>query len=481
MAARDVKLGYNTGYWSAGPPEGALEAVKEAERLVRDARRAQEGASASAADVKQAGESAERKLKEELARIEDQISRSAAHAARAQAAAAQVERAEEVASQTKREAARSQELAKRFEAGAERAEQALAELAHAEEVVEKLDRAEQVVAKAETLERVVAKLDNPEQLAAQLSRADEVLAKLDRAEQMVSKLSRAEQVAAKLERAEQIAAKAERSEAAAAKSQRAAADALAGVERSAPRAEQAAQQVSAEAAALRDLAARLEDKVASIESAASMAQRAAVQAQEAVTAAAGEAAVAREAAEGAEMEASVAKVQSEAARVHAQEAGRHARDTRDGSRGGVRTSFRDAAMPSTGTRRFVKPLRPKRLSKPDRELQPGFDDSDTPMARIELNGHFRELNARFSELVGYSEAEFQAATWPPVTDRENLARNRKDLRALMDGEAESIEVDTAYIHAQGLMVPVRGTLSVVKDEQGDPSHLMLEVRATQRA
>jgi F420-dependent oxidoreductase-like protein len=28
-----VKLGYNTGYWSAGPPEGALDAVKEAERL----------------------------------------------------------------------------------------------------------------------------------------------------------------------------------------------------------------------------------------------------------------------------------------------------------------------------------------------------------------------------------------------------------------------------------------------------------------
>jgi F420-dependent oxidoreductase-like protein len=31
--ARDIKLGYNTGYWSAGPPAGALEAVREAERL----------------------------------------------------------------------------------------------------------------------------------------------------------------------------------------------------------------------------------------------------------------------------------------------------------------------------------------------------------------------------------------------------------------------------------------------------------------
>jgi F420-dependent oxidoreductase-like protein len=29
----DVKLGYNTGYWSAGPPSGVSEAVKEAERL----------------------------------------------------------------------------------------------------------------------------------------------------------------------------------------------------------------------------------------------------------------------------------------------------------------------------------------------------------------------------------------------------------------------------------------------------------------
>ena len=32
-AMGDIKLGYNTGYWSAGPPKGALEGIKEAERL----------------------------------------------------------------------------------------------------------------------------------------------------------------------------------------------------------------------------------------------------------------------------------------------------------------------------------------------------------------------------------------------------------------------------------------------------------------
>ena len=30
---RTIKLGYSVGYWSAGPPPGALEAIKEADRL----------------------------------------------------------------------------------------------------------------------------------------------------------------------------------------------------------------------------------------------------------------------------------------------------------------------------------------------------------------------------------------------------------------------------------------------------------------
>ena len=29
----DIKLGYNTGYWSSGPPKGAVEGIQEAERL----------------------------------------------------------------------------------------------------------------------------------------------------------------------------------------------------------------------------------------------------------------------------------------------------------------------------------------------------------------------------------------------------------------------------------------------------------------
>ena len=30
---KNIKLGYNTGYWGSGPPAGALEGIKEADRL----------------------------------------------------------------------------------------------------------------------------------------------------------------------------------------------------------------------------------------------------------------------------------------------------------------------------------------------------------------------------------------------------------------------------------------------------------------
>ncbi len=32
-ASKEIKLGYNTGYWGSGPPQGALEGIKEADRL----------------------------------------------------------------------------------------------------------------------------------------------------------------------------------------------------------------------------------------------------------------------------------------------------------------------------------------------------------------------------------------------------------------------------------------------------------------
>jgi len=117
-----------------------------------------------------------------------------------------------------------------------------------------------------------------------------------------------------------------------------------------------------------------------------------------------------------------------------------------------------------------------REAGPAREKRPGFDDATEPMATIELNGHFRELNQAFSDLVGYSEADFKSASWPPVVDRANLSKHRDQMRQLVDGEIEAAEVSTGYVHAQGLMVPMNGTITLVK-AVNEPDHFLLAVKA----
>ena len=72
---------------------------------------------------------------------------------------------------------------------------------------------------------------------------------------------------------------------------------------------------------------------------------------------------------------------------------------------------------------------------PKREERPGFDDVKQPMATIGVDGRFRELNQAFSDLVGYTEPEFQQAVWPPVMDRANLDKHRQQMKDLLEGRA----------------------------------------------
>jgi PAS domain S-box-containing protein len=98
------------------------------------------------------------------------------------------------------------------------------------------------------------------------------------------------------------------------------------------------------------------------------------------------------------------------------------------------------------------------------------------MATMELDGRFRELNPAFTELVGYSEDDFKSASWPPVMDRDNLEKHREQMKQLLAGEIESGEVNTSYVHAQGLLVPVVGTISLVKSG-AEPDHFLLTTKS----
>jgi PAS domain S-box-containing protein len=180
-------------------------------------------------------------------------------------------------------------------------------------------------------------------------------------------------------------------------------------------------------------------------------------------------------AQEAEQAAAAAAEAAAVARRSADEAGADAAEARNAlENGNARELVQPLQAGGNGVHRplFERPAEPA----PERETRPGFDDVGTPMAMISLDGHFRQLNQAFTDLVGYPESEFAAATWPPVMDRANLPKHREQMEQMLAGVIDSAEVNTGYVHAQGLLVPVAGTIKLVKE--GDaPDHFLLEVAA----
>jgi PAS domain S-box-containing protein len=111
----------------------------------------------------------------------------------------------------------------------------------------------------------------------------------------------------------------------------------------------------------------------------------------------------------------------------------------------------------------------------------GFDDVAHPMAVLALDGHFKELNPAFARLVGYGEKEFAKAVWPSVHDRAVFKQQQEQLTRLAAGTLESVRIQSTFLHGQGLMVLISGTLSLVRDAQGAPSHLLIEAEDRQTA
>jgi PAS domain S-box-containing protein len=124
-------------------------------------------------------------------------------------------------------------------------------------------------------------------------------------------------------------------------------------------------------------------------------------------------------------------------------------------------------------RREAPALAPKKPEPVKREPRHGFDDVASPLAILGLDGKFKELNPAFAKLVGYQEHEFAKAAWPSPHDRRDYKDQLEQLSKLKSGELREIEVQSTYMHGQGLMVPVIGKLSAVAGEDGLPNHLVL--------
>jgi diguanylate cyclase (GGDEF)-like protein/PAS domain S-box-containing protein len=115
------------------------------------------------------------------------------------------------------------------------------------------------------------------------------------------------------------------------------------------------------------------------------------------------------------------------------------------------------------------------LQQAEEQFRRAFEDAPIGMALVGLDGRWLRVNAKLSELTGYSEEELLSRTWREITHPDDLDESADRISAVVDGRARSLHHEKRYLHADGSTVWVRVSSTIVRDAAGRPLHFVSQI------
>ncbi|HEU4912227.1 MAG TPA: PAS domain S-box protein [Actinomycetes bacterium] len=142
-------------------------------------------------------------------------------------------------------------------------------------------------------------------------------------------------------------------------------------------------------------------------------------------------------------------------------------DTETGRITGVVTTFADIT---------AQRLTTAALRRSEEQFRAAMAHAPIGMALVELDGRFREVNAAFCRIVGYSADELVGGTFQRITHPEDLDADLDNVARLIAGTQEHYAMDKRYITAQGGVVWVRLAVSLARDVDDRPAYFVAQVQ-----
>ena len=116
------------------------------------------------------------------------------------------------------------------------------------------------------------------------------------------------------------------------------------------------------------------------------------------------------------------------------------------------------------------------LRERDRQLAASFDYSGIGMALIHLDGNWLKVNRALCRMLGYSEAELLSTPFHDLTLEADRAASARHYAELLSSGREQFQTELRYRHRLSRIVWVSLTVSVVRDDEGKPAHLVAHVQ-----
>lgn len=116
------------------------------------------------------------------------------------------------------------------------------------------------------------------------------------------------------------------------------------------------------------------------------------------------------------------------------------------------------------------------LRESETKFRLAFDNANTGMCLVDLQGRFLQVNARMCVMVGYSQAELEGMTVNDLTVPEDKTISLEFIDGATQGDAHSATFEKRYQHRQGHVLYVQIASSLVHDGQGQPLYFISQVQ-----
>jgi diguanylate cyclase (GGDEF)-like protein/PAS domain S-box-containing protein len=105
-----------------------------------------------------------------------------------------------------------------------------------------------------------------------------------------------------------------------------------------------------------------------------------------------------------------------------------------------------------------------------------FDSAPIGMVITDLDGRFEHVNPALCDITGYSREELEDMNFHTITPPEDLVQSDRAVEQMIRGELSVHRTEKRYIHADGHLVPIEISATVVRDADGQPLKFLTQIQ-----
>jgi PAS domain S-box-containing protein/diguanylate cyclase (GGDEF)-like protein len=105
-----------------------------------------------------------------------------------------------------------------------------------------------------------------------------------------------------------------------------------------------------------------------------------------------------------------------------------------------------------------------------------FDHAPIGIALVSPGGEFMRVNGTLCQMIGYSAEDLLASTFQDITHPDDLDADLDYVRQMLAGEIRTYEMEKRYFRADGSVIWILLSVSLVRDADGDPLYFISQIQ-----